>query len=305
MAKLTKMVSALGSLKDLSSARSDFDDEARVIPDAEVFPPEEIRAEQTGAQTLLLRIGGSDSSELAGSGSQGDVFCIIHIPATKGFAAVLSLNPSTQIESGHTFATIADEGGWSVIIAMVEEFLGLRVDHVAQLDMAALCAVIDELGSLQVYCRTAFTAADTEFVEGTNILTGVNAAAFTSADPIDDAGQTRTRNQRAVLRALIPALRSAGLVNEPSKVAAVVGHLASGIHHSSGMTSVKLGTIANSLRQLQTDDITVVTVPTNSRRTEDGTVVVDFDPEALPALRHALTGEDLPEFFRYLVSLGY
>lgn len=46
-------------------------------------------------------------------------------------------------------------------------------------------------------------------------------------------------------------------------------------------------------------------MPTLSHRTDDGTVTVTLDPEALPALREALAGNDLPEFFRYLVSLGY
>ena len=49
----------------------------------------------------------------------------------------------------------------------------------------------------------------------------------------------------------------------------------------------------------------MVTVPTNSRREDDGTVIIDFDPEAVPALKNALTSNDLADFFRYLVSLGY
>ncbi|MDN5587149.1 MAG: transcriptional regulator, partial [Brevibacterium sp.] len=60
-----------------------------------------------------------------------------------------------------------------------------------------------------------------------------------------------------------------------------------------------------SLRQLQADDIAVVTIPTTSRRTDDDAVIIDFDAEAMPALKDALAGHDLPEFFRYLVSLGY
>lgn len=141
------------------------------------------------------------------SDSQGDTFAIVHIPADNDFAAVLVLNPSTLIESGQSFSTIADEGGWPVIVAMVEEFLGLRVDHVAELETVALGKVIDELGSLPVYSRTAFSAGSCEFVEGTNKLDSMNSAVFSSADPVDDAGQTRTRNQRALLRALIEALR--------------------------------------------------------------------------------------------------
>ncbi|MDN6530367.1 MAG: transcriptional regulator, partial [Brevibacterium sp.] len=56
MAKLKKMVSAVGSIKDLNSARAAFDDVSRVLPDEATFPPEDIRPATTAARTLLLRI---------------------------------------------------------------------------------------------------------------------------------------------------------------------------------------------------------------------------------------------------------
>ncbi|MGC2940928.1 MULTISPECIES: LCP family protein [unclassified Brevibacterium] len=307
MAKLTKMVSAIGSLKDLNSARAEFDDASKTIPAEAAFPPADIRPTADDSRTLMLRVTnpGNFAEEAPRASRQGDTFAVIHVPASNDFAAVLVFNPATQIESGQTFGSIADEGGWPVIVAMAEEYLGIRIDHVAQLESDALGRVIDELGGLQVYSRTAFSAAGTDFVEGTNNLDGSAAQVFTAADPVDDSGQTRTRNQRAVLRALIQALKSGGLVKDPNKGAAVLGHFASGIQHNAELTTVELGKIANSLRTLQSDDIAVVTVPTNSRREDDGAVSIDFDPEAVPALKNSLASNDLPEFSRYLVSLGY
>ncbi|AZL04622.1 LCP family protein [Brevibacterium aurantiacum] len=303
MAKLKKMVSAVGSIKDLNSARAAFDDVSRVLPDEATFPPEDIRPATTAARTLLLRI--THAATAQETTSQGDVFAIIHVPAANDFAAVMALNPSAQIESGQSFATIADEGGWPVIVAMVEDVLGIRVDHVAELESAALGRVISELGGVPAYSRAAFSAGGTDFAEGTNHLDASTSGIFTSADPVDDAGQTRTRNQRATLRALIHALKTGGLAKDPNKGAAVLSHFASGIQRDAALTTLELGKIANSLRQLQADDIAVVTVPTNSRREDNGTVLVDFDPEATAALKGALAGNDLPDFFRYLVSLGY
>ncbi|WP_025776682.1 LCP family protein [Brevibacterium sp. VCM10] len=307
MAKLTKMVSAIGSLKDLNAARAEFDDASKTVPAEAAFPPADIRPAADDSRTLMLRVTdpGNFAEAAPQSSSQGDTFAVIHVPAAGEFAAVLVLNPSTQVEAGQTFATIADEGGWPVVVAMVEEFLGIRIDHIAQLEADALGRVIDELGGLQVYSRAAFSAGGTDFVEGTNNLGGPTSSIFTAADPVDDAGQTRTRNQRAVVRALVQGLKSGGLVKDPNKGAAVLGHFASGIQHNAELTTGELGKIANTLRTLQTDDIAVVTVPTNSRREEDGTVIIDFDPEAVPALKNALVGNDLADFFRYLVSLGY
>ena len=303
MAKLKKMVSAVGSIQDLNSARAEFDDASRVLPDAGTFPPDNIRPATTDARTLLLRI--THATESQETTSQGDTFAVIHIPAGNDFAAVMALNPSAQIESGQTFATIADEGGWPVIVAMVEDILGVRIDHVAELESAALGQVVTELGGLPVYSRTAFSAGDVEFIEGTNNLNATSVGAFATADPVDDAGQTRTRNQRAALRALIQALKTGGLAKDPNKGTTVLGHFASGIHHDAALTTLELAKIANSLRQLESDDIAVVTIPTTSRRDDEATVIIDLDAEAIPALKGALAGNDLPDFFRYLVSLGY
>ena len=303
MAKLKKMVSAVGSIKDLNSARAEFDDASRVLADEAIFPPDDIRPGTTDARTLLLRI--THPGQTQETTSQGDTFAIIHIPEANDFAAVMTLNPSAQIEAGLTFAAIADEGGRQVIVAMTEDILGVRIDHVAELESAALGQVITELGGLPVYSRAEYSAGGTDFIEGTNHLTADTAGIFTTADPIDDAGQTRTRNQRAALRALIQALKTSGLAKDPNKGATVLGHFASGIHHDAGLTTLELGKIANTLRQLESDDTAVVTIPTTSRREDDGTVIIDFDAEGMPALKDALTGKDLPDFFRYLVSLGY
>lgn len=303
MAKLKKMVSAVGSIKDLNSARAEFDEASRVLPDEAIFPPDDIRPATSDARTLLLRI--THAGESQKTNSQGDTFAAIHIPAANDFAVVMTLNPSAQIESGSTFATIADEGGWPVIVAMVEDILGVRIDHVAELESSALGQVVTELGGLPVYSRASFSAGGIDFVEGTNNLDADTAGVFASADPIDDAGQTRTRNQRAALRALIQALKTGGLAKEPNRAATVLGHFASGIHHDAALTTLELAKIANSLRQLESDDIAVVTIPTTSRRDDEGTVIIDLDAEAMPALKGALAGNDLPDFFRYLVSLGY
>ena len=182
MAKLKKMVSAVGSIKDLNSARAAFDDASRVLPDEAVFPPEDIRPATTAARTLLLRI--THAARAQETTSQGDIFAIILCPCRNDFAAVMALNPSAQIESGQSFAAIADEGGWPVIVAMVEDVLGIRVDHVAELESAALGRVVSELDGLPVYSRAAFSAGGTDFVEGTNHLDATTAGIFTSADPM-------------------------------------------------------------------------------------------------------------------------
>lgn len=63
------------------------------------------------------------------------------------------------------------------------------------------------------------------------------------------------------MRALVQTLKSGGLVKDPNKGAAVLGHFASGIQHNAELTTGELVKIANRLRTLQTEDLAVVTVP--------------------------------------------
>lgn len=131
--------------------------------------------------------------------NQSDTFNILHVPVAVAFAVVLVFNPSTLIELGQTFDAIPVNDGWLVTDAIAKEFLRIRVDH------------IDKLGDLQVYSRTEFNASRTDFDESTNDLNRTPPGLHRRS-PVNDVGQTRTHNQRALLHAFIFALTSRGLV---------------------------------------------------------------------------------------------
>ncbi len=329
MVKLKTVASALGSLGDVNRARSQFDDPSRKLAEDQAFLPADIRPAAGDARTLALRITSPTGSSSTGAASSNavssvtaatgtpsstaggptsslrDLFALIHVPAAGDTAGFLVLNPSVEIEAGRSLGSLVDEGGWPVFVAIAEEVLGIRVDNVIELSAEALGNVINVIGPVAVYSRTAFEAGGIAFVEGTNSLDGAAAVTFAAADAVDDAGQTRTRNQRALLRALVQALRQGGLAKDPAKLTAVLSAVAAGVRTDAGLTTIELGKLANVIRQIPQDDVIAVTVPAKSQRIDDGTVRVTFDPEALPALRQALAGEDLKEFLRYVASLGY
>lgn len=310
MAKLRTALSALGAAKDAGRARALFDDPAATIDDAELFPPDSARQAASGARTLLLRVVhdgeavGADHAAPRAS-CERDVFAVVHVPENRDFIALLAFNPRTRVEAGLTFGELVETSGRPVCVAMVEEFLGIRVDHVLELRAEALGAVVDEIGTLPVYSRTAFAADGVQFAEGTNRLDGRGAVVFAAASAVDDAGQTRTRNQRALLRALVLGLRSSGLAQSPAKLASVLGHIAHGARKDSRLSTLELGKLGRELRSVAADDLVAVTVPSRSRREEDGSVTVDFDQEAAPALREALHDGQAAEFVRGLASMGY
>src|SRR5699024_2252266 len=137
MAKLTKMVSAVGSLKGLNAARAEFDDASRILPAEAAFPPEDIRPSPCEARPVALRVTNhgnlAEAAPQSSDGRQDDTFAVIHVPSAGAFSAVVVFNSSTPIESEQNFATLADQCRWPVIVAMAEEFLCVRIDHVPEL----------------------------------------------------------------------------------------------------------------------------------------------------------------------------
>ncbi len=300
MPNVRNVFASLSSLKDANRARARFDDPDRKLPAEEVFPPAQTRPEPAEAISLLLRVGTAPADF-----SDGDIFALVHLPADGSGVFILVFNPSTEVEAGASLGSLVDESGWPVGVAVAEAFLGQHVDHVMELDFDALAGIIDRLGPLAVYSGTAFSTDAGEFVVGTNRLDGAGARAFATVSPVDDAGQTRTRNQRALLRAVVGALNFGWLTRNPQELVAIFSQVAAGSRTDAGVTTKELTGLSGRLRQVSQTDIISVTVPTTSHRDTSGTVRVRFDDEAVPALREALAAGDGAEFVRGIASLGY
>lgn len=298
MAKIRTALSMLGSAKDAKKSAARFDDPSRSLPAESLFPPEEVRPPATEARTFLMRVTN-------GARGDGDIVAVVHTPVTRDSIAVFVFNPSIVVEAGTTMRELVDHSGYPVAVAIVEEFLGTRIDHIVELTADALAGVTDAVGPLATYSRTAFSADGVDFVEGTNRLDGAAARVFTAADPVDDAGQTRTRNQRALLRSLLGTLDVRQLVKDSAQLSPVLDAVVGGIAKDPGFTSAVVSQLATDLRSITRKDIVAVTVPASSERQEDGTVHIAFEADVLTALRESLTAGSPLEFASKLAEMGY
>lgn len=139
MPKIRTALSMLGSAKDAKKFAARFDDPSRNLPAQSLFPPEEVRPPVTDARTILLRVTNTPEGH-------GDIFAVVHTPVTRDSIAVLVFNPSIVIEAGATLRELVDHSGYPVAVAIVEEFLGTRIDHIVELTAEALTGVIDAVG---------------------------------------------------------------------------------------------------------------------------------------------------------------
>lgn len=298
MDKIRTALSMLGSVKDAKKFQARFDEPTRTIPGESLFPPDEMRPPATDARTLLLRVTNTPDAE-------GDIFAVVHTPPGRSSLSVLVFNPSIVIEANTTLRELVVDSGYPMAVAIVEELLGTRIDHLVELTADVMAGVIDAVGPLSTYSRAGFSAGGVDFVEGTNKLDGASADVFTTANPVDDAGQTRTRNQRSVLRALLNALDVRKLAKDNAQLVQVLAPVVSGVRKDSGFTSASVAQLAHDLRGITRKDILTVTVPAASERQEDGSVRITFEADVLTALRESMTGPAPGEFVSKLAEMGY
>src|SRR5699024_8416758 len=121
MAKIRTALSMLGSAKDAKKFADRFDDPSRSLPVESLFPPDEVRPATTDARTLLLRVTNPPEH-------RGDLFAVVHVPASRDGIAVLVLNPNLVIEANATLRELVDDSGYPVAVAIVGEVLGSRID---------------------------------------------------------------------------------------------------------------------------------------------------------------------------------
>lgn len=196
MAKIRTALSLLGSAKDAKKFAKRFDHPSMHLQPAGLFPPADVRLAVTEARMLLLRVTNAGDSN-------GDILTVVHVPASREGIAVFVFNPNIVVEADATLRELVDDAGYPVAPAIEEAFLGAMIDHVAELTMEALARLVDAVGPLSTYSSTAFSSHTVEFSEGTNHLDGAAISLFAAADPVDDAGHPRTRNQQAIIRTLV------------------------------------------------------------------------------------------------------
>lgn len=296
MAKLRGAFSLIGSLKKAKRLGAKLDETTNLTA-RDTFPPDDVRLESTDAQTLLLRIVG-------GTTSDADIFAVLHVPASRDAINAFVLNLHTHVEAGATVRDLFNESGNAMGVAIVEELMGVRVDYVVELSWEGFIGLIDEIGPLPTYSRRTFTSVGKTFTEGTNHLDGAATYTFCAADPVDDAEQTRTRNQRAVLRALLNTIDVRKLAKDAPSLTRILDHMTRGMKKTPNFTSSAITHVATQLRGLSRKDVTAIMVPSVSSRTADGQVTADFDTQELTTLRSALINGSSAEVSR-LAAEGF
>jgi polyisoprenyl-teichoic acid--peptidoglycan teichoic acid transferase len=289
------------------------------IPDAEVFPTGERPAPVSGAQNILL-IGSDsraavDEADLETGGAQrSDVLMLVHVPADRKHVSVMSIMRDLWLPvPGHGDAKVNAAlawGGTPLTIQTVEDYLGVRIDHVAAIDFQGLADMTTALGGVYVDNPTAFTSTAVDrpephyFAQGPIKLQGETALSFVrERKAFPTADFQRVKNQQLLLKGIFDRAISRDVLGDPRQLTGFATEMSKNLAVDAGFTLPAMASLAYGLRGIDSRDISFFTVPTLGTGTSpDGQSIVKGDPAATERLRAALRADDLTGFERSLAA---
>ncbi|MDM7888157.1 LCP family protein [Curtobacterium sp. RHCJP20] len=283
-----------------SLARS-FDTRTETIADP--FPAGD-RPTPAGAAENVLLIGsdsraGLDPDGDHTAGGRSDTLMLAHVPADRRHVYLMSIMRDAWVDvPGHGQAKVNAAYAWGGIpltVQTVEQLLDVRIDHVAEIDLAGFEDVTDALGGVTVQSPQDFDARGHHFVRGANRLDGEQALAFVrERHAFADADHTRVRNQQAFLRGVFDQVVSRGTLTDPGRLQEFVAATSEHLAVDPGLDAATIARLGWSLRGIRPDDLVTFTMPTAGGGTApDGQSFVRLAEHDRSAISAALRSDDL------------
>lgn len=165
---------------------------------------------------------------LMGSDTRGnergrsDVLQILHLQGDRKAAYLISIPRDSWVDiPGRGTAKINAAyswGGAALTVQTVEQLLDVPMDHTVIIDFEGFTHVIDALGGISVYNRTASSTGEYNFAKGQISLNGKEALMYVrERKNLPNGDFDRAERQRDVIQAVVKKLASAGTLTDPGK----------------------------------------------------------------------------------------
>ena len=249
--------------------------------------------------TINILMLGSDSRdpEYASDGVSGertDTIVIMHIPASHDHAYLASIPRDTWVhipksqdgQNGDTMAKINAAyawGGMPLMVQTVEEYTGVRMDHVAVIDFGGFVKVTDAVGGVDMTVDQAITSIHPPYRHydaGPRHFNGEEALDYVRQRyQFANGDFTRIQHQQMFLKALLDKAVSIGTVTNIGNLKDFVSSVASAMTVDQDFSVLDLGWQFHSLRS---SDLTFLVSPNLGTGTVgDQSVVVSDKQNAL------------------------
>ena len=256
-----------------------------------------------GKNILLLGSDTRSGSEAAQvSGSRADSIMLAHIPADGKGVYLVSIMRDTWVNiPGYGAAKInaaLNYGGISLQVATVENLLGIKIDHVAEIEFEGFKALVNSVGGVDVQVPFNFDINIWSFKQGVQHMDGGAALAFVRARyQFADGDYQRVRNQRAFLRGLYNTMKSKGALDNVASFQSAVESIAGYMRVDSGLNAAQIAQIAAPVLTSGDTTMRMTTLPNAGPGwSYDGQSIVIVNQAANANLSYALQHDSMDQF---------
>lgn len=256
-----------------------------------------------GKNILLLGSDTRSGSEAAlVSGSRADSIMLAHIPADGKGVYLVSIMRDTWVNiPGYGAAKInaaLNYGGISLQVATVENLLGIKIDHVAEIEFEGFKALVNSVNGVDVQVPFDFDINAWSFKQGMQHMDGGAALAFVRARyPFADGDYQRVRNQRAFLRGLYNTMKAKGALSNVGSFQSAVESIAGYMRVDSGLDAAQIAQIAAPVLTSGDTTMRMTTLPNAGPGwSYDGQSIVIVNQAANANLSYALQHDSMDQF---------
>lgn len=234
---------------------------------------------------------------------RSDTLMVLHVDADRKHAQVISIPRDTYLEvpgHGKTKVNAAFSfGGPSLMVATIEKYTGIRIDHVAMVDLDGFANISDAVGGVRIYIPQTVTdsARGITWQQGWQTVKGEQALSYVRQRKGLPGGDfDRVQRQQNFLRALLDKVASTGTLGNPIKVTRLVSDLSGYLNLDSGFSTGEVRDLAIGGRGLRPADIAFATIPITGTPTIDGASVVTADDALVRTMFKAIADDDWAGF---------
>jgi LCP family protein required for cell wall assembly len=266
-----------------------------------------------GADAVNILLAGSDTrsaEQTTGSGAAGaewapgaqrsDTIMIVHIDGDRQHASLISIPRDSWVNipgfGMNKINAAFSFGGPSLYVQTIEQLTGLRIDHLAVIDLQGFANLTDALGGVTVDIPQTVTDTSTGTVwhAGVQKLNGEQALLYVRQRYGLPGGDfDRIKRQQYFLRQLMQKTLSAGTLVNPFKFHSALSAVANNLSVDDDFSNGEMRSLAFSLRDLRTSDVDFLTVPLEGTGTRGTASVVLLAKKADASLFKAVRLDDV------------
>ena len=257
-----------------------------------------------GTDILLLgsdsRAGSADAAKV--SGQRADTIMLMHIPKDGSGVYLISIMRDSWVNiPGYGSAKVnaaLNYGGIGLQVATIEQLLGIKIDHVAEIDFTGFKDLTNAVGGVDVQVPVAFKTGVWSYTPGIMHMDGSTALAFVRERYSFAAGDyQRVRNQRAYLRGLYNTLKAQGALSSIGKFKTVVDSLSGYLTVDKGLDSSQVANLAAPVITNGSTAMHMMSLPNAGPGwSMDGQSIVLVDQKANADLTRALQNDMITDF---------